>query len=111
MPVASKEVIETYFKANPTAKKFCDTPPAFLDLMQELFNGVLAIGGYTRSIDEVIKSSIDPELLLAAALQALGLVDKEDKEEAKEAEETKETEEEVDKASKLELARSSIKGS
>ena len=109
--------MEAYFEANPAAKKFRDTPPAFLDLMQELFDGVLATGGYARSINEAIKSSMDPELLLAAASQALGLVDEEDKEEAEEAEETEETketeetEEEVDKASKLELARSSIKGS
>jgi TPP-dependent pyruvate/acetoin dehydrogenase alpha subunit len=57
-------------------------------------------------IDEAIESSIDPELLLAVALQALGLVDEEDKEEAEE-----EAEEEVEEAFKLELARSSIKGS
>ena len=68
MPVASKEVIEAYFKANPAAKKFRNTPPAFLDLMQELFNGVLITGGYIKLIDEAIKSSIDFELLLAAAL-------------------------------------------
>ena len=103
--------METYFEANPTAKKFCDTPPAFLDLMQELFDGVLATGGYTRSIDEAIESSINPELLLAAASQALGLVDEEGEEEAEEAEETEETEEEVDEASELESARSSIEGS
>ena len=75
--------------------------------MQELFDGVLAIGSYIRLINEVIKSSIDPKLLSAAALQALGLVDKEDKEEAKEAKETKETKEtkeEVNKAFKLESA-------
>ena len=66
--------------------------------MQELFNGVLAIGSYIKLINKVIKSSIDPELLLAAALQVLGLVDKGDKEEAKE------TKEEVDKAFKLEIA-------
>ena len=68
MPIASKEVIEVYFKANPTTKKFYNTPPAFLDLIQELFNGVLAIGGYIRSINKAIKSFIDPKLLLAAAL-------------------------------------------
>ena len=111
VPITSKEVIETYFKANPTAKKFYNTPPTFLDLIQELFNGVLVIGGYIRSIDKAIKSSINPKLLLAAALQALTLVDKEGKKEAKEAKETKETKEEVDKASKLESALSSIKRS
>ena len=87
MPVTSKEVIGAYFKANPTAKKFRDTPPAFLNLIQELFNGVLATGGYTKLINKAIKSSIDPELLSAAASQASGLVDKEDKE----AEEVKKT--------------------
>jgi len=96
--------MEAYFKANPAAEKFCNMPPAFLDLMQELFNGVLATGGYIRLINKAIKSSIDPKLLSATASQALGLVDKEDKEEAKETKETKETEEEVDKASKLESA-------
>ena len=80
-------------------------PPAFLDLMQELFNGVLATSSYIKLINKAIKSSIDPKLLLAGALQVLGLVDKGDKEEAKE------TNKEVDKAFKLELARSSIKGS
>jgi len=114
VPITSKEVIKAYFKANPAAKKFYNMPPTFLDLMQELFDGVLATGSYTRLINKAIKSSIDPELLLAAASQVLGLVDKEDKEEAKEAEETeetKETEEEVDKASELESALSSIESS
>ena len=107
MPITSKEVIEAYFKANFATKKFCNTLPAFLNLIQELFNGVLATGGYIRLINKVIKSSIDSKLLLAAALQALGLVDKEDKKEAKKAKkikETKETKKEVNKASKLELA-------
>jgi len=62
-------------------------------------------------INKVIKSFINPELLLATASQASGLVDKEDKEEAKETKETKKTKEEVDKASKLKSARSSIEGS
>ena len=43
VPVASKEVIKAYFEANPAAEKFRNTPPAFLDLMQELFDGVLAV--------------------------------------------------------------------
>ena len=68
MPVTGKEVIKAYFKANPAAKKFRDILPTFLDLIQELFNGVLVIGGYIRSINKAIKSSINPELLLAAAL-------------------------------------------
>jgi len=94
--------METYFKAHPKAIKFYNIPPAFLNLLQELFEGVLAIGSYARSINKAIKSCIDPELLLATASQALGLVDKEAKD--------KEDKEEVDKASKLELAYSSIKG-
>jgi hypothetical protein len=68
VPITSKKVIETYFKANPTAKKFYNTLSTFLDLMQELFNRVLVIGGYIRSINKAIKSSTNPELLLAAAL-------------------------------------------
>ena len=100
VPIASKEVIGAYFKANSTAKKFCNTPPAFLNLLQELFNGILAIGNYIRLINKAIKSYIDPELLLAVASQASGLADEEDKDE---------DEKEVNKASKLELAFSSIK--
>ena len=99
--------MEVYFKANSTTKKFYNTPPAFLDLMQELFNKVLATGSYIRLINKIIKSFINPKLLLIAASQASGLVDKEDKEEAEEAKETKETtkiKEEVNKASKLKLA-------
>jgi hypothetical protein len=64
----SKEVIEAYFKANPIAKKFCNTPPTFLNLLQELFNRILAIGNYIRLINKAIKSYIDPKLLLAVAL-------------------------------------------
>ena len=67
MPVASKEVMEAYFEANPAAEKFRDTPPTFLDLMQELFDGVLATGSYAKSIDKAIESSIDPKLLSVAA--------------------------------------------
>ena len=68
MPITNKEVIEAYFKANPAAKKFYNILPAFLDLMQELFNRVLAIGSYIKLINEAIKSSIDPKLLLVVAL-------------------------------------------
>ena len=102
VPVASEEVIETYFKAHPKAMKFYNTPPAFLNLLQELFKGVLVTGSYARLINKAIKSYIDPELLSATALQALGLVDKEAEDE--------EDKEEVDEASKLELACSFIKG-
>ncbi|XTI92837.1 hypothetical protein V2W45_1247229, partial [Cenococcum geophilum] len=68
VPVTSKKVIKAYFKANPTAKKFYNIPPTFLNLLQELFNGVLATGSYIRLINKAIKSSIDPKLLLAVAL-------------------------------------------
>ena len=68
MPIASTEVIKAYFEANPTAEKFYNILPAFLDLIQELFNRVLVIGSYVKLINKVIKSSIDPKLLLAAAL-------------------------------------------
>ena len=100
--IASKEVIEAYFEANPTAEKFCNTPPVFLNLLQELFDRILATGNYAKLIDEAIESCIDPELLSAVALQALDLVDKKDKEE---------DEEEVDEAFELELALSSIERS
>ena len=60
------------------------------------------IGSYIRSINKVIKSSIDPKLLLVVASQASGLVNEENKEEAKE---------EAEETFKLELAYSSIKGS
>ena len=96
MPITSKEVIKAYFKVNPAAKKFCNILPIFLNLLQELFDGILVIGNYIRLINKVIKSYINPKLFRAVALQALGLVDKEDKEEAKE-----EAEEGVEEAFKL----------
>jgi hypothetical protein len=40
VPVASKEVIEAYFEANPAAEKFRDTPPAFLNLPKGGLAGV-----------------------------------------------------------------------
>ena len=67
MPIADEEVIETYFKANPNALKYYDTPPAFLDLLERLFNGVLATGDYARTINKAIKSCIDLKLLAADA--------------------------------------------
>jgi len=102
VPVASEEVIEAYFKAHPKAMKFRNIPPAFLNLLQELFKGVLATGSHAKSINEAIESCIDPKLLSAAALQALGLADEEA--------EDKEDKEEVEEVSKFKLARSSIKG-
>ncbi|XTI89696.1 hypothetical protein V2W45_1210850, partial [Cenococcum geophilum] len=51
VPIASVEVIEAYFKANPKAEKFHNTPPAFLNLLEELFKGILAIGDYAKSIN------------------------------------------------------------
>jgi len=102
VPITSKEVIEAYFKAHPKAIKFHNTPPTFLNLLQELFKGVLAIGSHAKSINKAIKSCIDPKLLSAAASQALGLADKEAKD--------KEDKEEVEEVSKFKSARSSIKG-
>ena len=104
MPIASKEVMEAYFKANPAAEKFCDTSPIFLNLLQELFNGILATGNYIRLINKVIKSCIDPELLRAVALQVSSLADEKNKDEDKDK-----NKKEVNKASKLESALSSIK--
>ena len=102
VPIVSKEVIETYFKANPNTVKFCYTPPAFLNLLQELFNGFLTIRSNARLINKVIESYIDPKILIATALQATDLVSKEDKEEGKE---------EDNKDFKLESARGSLKHS
>ena len=68
MLITSKEVIEAYFKANPTAKKFYNIPPTFLNLLQEPFNRIILIGNYMRLINKAIKSYIDPKLLLAVAL-------------------------------------------
>ena len=73
-----------YFKANPNAAKFYNALPTFLNLLQELFNRFLAIGNNARSINEIIESCIDPEILTATASQATDLVGKEDKEEGKE---------------------------
>ena len=75
-------------------------PPAFLNLLQELFDGILATGNYVKLINKVIESYIDPELLLAVALQVLGLADKEDRDKDKE---------EINKAFKLELTLNFIK--
>ena len=83
MPIASKEVIDIYFNTNPKAIKFYNTLPAFLNILQELFKGVLAIGSNARLINKAIKSYIDPELLITAALQVIDLIDKEGKEEDK----------------------------
>ena len=75
--------METYFEANPNALKYRDAPPAFLDLLKRLFNGVLVMGDYVRTIDKAIKSCIDPKLLAADALQASDLAEEEGKEENK----------------------------
>ena len=34
VPIVDKEVMETYFEANPDASKYRDAPPAFLDLLE-----------------------------------------------------------------------------
>ena len=98
VPITSKEVIDIYFNTNPKAIKFRNILPAFLNILQELFKGVLVIGSNTRLINKVIKSYIDPELLITAALQAIDLINKKGKEEDKEN-------------FKLGLARNSIKRS
>ena len=100
MPITSKEVMDVYFNANSEAVKFCNTPPAFLNILQELFKGVLATGSNARLINKVIESYIDLELLVTAALQVTDLIDKESKEEGKE---------EGKKDFKLGLAYNSIK--
>jgi len=102
IPIADKEVMETYFKANPNASKYRDTPPAFLNLLKRLFNGVLATGDHIRIINKAIESCIDPELLAADASQALDLVEEEGEEENKDN---------IGEGSELELARNSIKRS
>jgi len=87
--------METYFKANPNALKYCNAPPAFLDLLKRLFNGVLATGDYARIINKAIKSCIDPKLLAADASQASDLAEEEGEEENKDN---------IGEGSKLELA-------
>jgi len=87
--------METYFEANPNTIKFRYTLPAFLNILQELFNGFLTIESNTRLINKIIESCIDPKILAGIALQAADLVSKEDKEEG---------EEEDNKDFKLELA-------
>jgi len=84
VPVTSEEVMDIYFKANPEAVKFYNTPPAFLDILQELFDGVLVTGSNVKLIDKAIESCIDPELLATAASQATDLIDEEGEEEDKE---------------------------
>jgi len=76
--------MDIYFNANPKAIKFYNMLPTFLNILQELFKGVLAIGSNVRSINKVIKSYIDPELLITAASQVTDLIDKEGKKEDKE---------------------------
>jgi len=68
VPITDKEVIKTYFEANPDALKYRDALPAFLDLLKRLFNGVLVMGDYIRIINKAIESCIDPKLLAADAL-------------------------------------------
>ena len=82
VPVASEEVMDTYFEANPEAAKCRNTPPAFLNILQELFEGVIATGSNARSIDEAIESYMEPELL--ATSQATYLIDEEGEEESEE---------------------------
>ena len=93
--------MEAYFKAYFEAMKFHDTQFGFLNLLQKLFKGVLAIGNYAKSIDKAIESCINPEFLLAAALQALNLAD--------EKAEDEENKEEVEEVFEFKSAHSFIK--
>ena len=91
VPTASEEVMQTYFKAVPEAQKFRNAPPDFLPLLEELFEGVLASGEHVISIQEVIDSYIDPELLRlseAATSQVTDPADEEDEREDEEVEES-----------------------
>ena len=76
-----------YFKANSNAIKFRYIPLAFLNLLQELFNGFLATESNTRLINEVIKSCIDSEIFIATALQATDSVSEEEEEDKKKVKE------------------------
>jgi hypothetical protein len=67
-PIASEEVMDTYFTAHPDAAKFRDTPLPFLEELTELFEGVVATGNYAVTPDESFNQynrtqTIDPELL------------------------------------------------
>ena len=84
MPITSKKIIEICFKANLNTVKFRYAPLAFLNLLQELFNGFLVIGSNIKLINKVIKNYIDPEIFIATALQATDLVSKEKEEKNKE---------------------------
>ena len=95
IPIADKEVIEDYFKANLNTLKYYNILPAFLNLLKWLFNGVLAIGDYIRPINKVIKNYINPELFTVNALQASDLAEKEGK---------KKNKDNIEKDSKLKLA-------
>ena len=66
--------------------KFFNALPAFLNLLQELFNRFLIIESNIRLINKAIKSYIDPEILIATASQAVDLVSKEDKEDKEDLE-------------------------
>jgi hypothetical protein len=62
MPVASKEVIEAYFKANPTAKKFCNTLPTFLKMTSQ------ASGLINKENKDEDKEEVDKAFKLKSAL-------------------------------------------
>jgi len=66
--VANKEIIKAYFKANPKAEKFYNIPPAFLNLLKELFEGILVTSDYIKLIDEAIENCIDLALFSVVAL-------------------------------------------
>lgn len=54
VPIASEDVINTYFEANPDAAWFCDAPPAYLEELEELFKGVIATGNLAVTVDEAL---------------------------------------------------------
>ena len=68
VPVASEDVMNTYFEANPDAARFRNAPPAYLEELEELFEGVIATGNLAVTVDEALDRihngiPIDPELL------------------------------------------------
>jgi len=62
VPVASKEVIEAYFEANPTAEEFRDTPPAFLKVASQ------ASGLTDKEDEEEADKASELELALSSQL-------------------------------------------
>jgi len=66
--VASEDVMNTYFEANPDAARFRNAPLAYLEEFEELFEGVIATGNLAITVDEALDQihngiPIDPKLL------------------------------------------------